>query len=300
MAEFCVEFEAIDNTFDTEFEGFTPVSDGGYERGYADGYAKGDVDGQIKGKAEGQDIGYADALAKRTDLVATANGEYTPSEDSTGFKRVSVAVSGKLPQVLNKTVTQLTAEDLQGTTSIGDYAFQECRGLQSVVFPDSLTTIGQRAFYNCRALEKIEIPSSVKKISQGAFYYCKALESVDFKNGISVELGVEVFNQSGIVSISFPQGISTIESFMCSGCSKLETVEIPTSVTSIGGWAFQSCTALKIVKLKPKTPPIIQSSTFSAGVPSDCVYMVDYGCGDAYRQATNWSAFANQIVEGDV
>lgn len=41
MAEFCVEFEAIDNTFETEFEGFTPVSDGGYDRGYAEGYGEG-------------------------------------------------------------------------------------------------------------------------------------------------------------------------------------------------------------------------------------------------------------------
>lgn len=44
MAEFCVEFEAIDNTFETEFEGFTPVSDGGYDRGYAEGLAVGGVE----------------------------------------------------------------------------------------------------------------------------------------------------------------------------------------------------------------------------------------------------------------
>lgn len=60
---------------------------------YNDGYKEGKEEGIAEGKAEGESIGYADALAKRTELVITKNGDYTPTGDSTGFKRVSVAVN---------------------------------------------------------------------------------------------------------------------------------------------------------------------------------------------------------------
>ena len=34
-------------------------------------------------------------------------------------------------------------------TSIGDYAFSECRSLTSVTIPNSVTSIGKSAFANC-------------------------------------------------------------------------------------------------------------------------------------------------------
>lgn len=40
----------------------------------------------------GKEDGFADALAKRTDLVATENGDYLPEGESTGFKSVKVEV----------------------------------------------------------------------------------------------------------------------------------------------------------------------------------------------------------------
>ena len=59
----------------------------------------------VKGQyPTGYEEGYADALANRTDIIVTENGEYTPIEGSTGFKSVTVALT-KLPEIERKTVS---------------------------------------------------------------------------------------------------------------------------------------------------------------------------------------------------
>ncbi len=57
MAQFVAVFEPINNTFETEFEGFTPVSEGGYDKGYANGFSEGEKEGFDKGKSEGLEQG---------------------------------------------------------------------------------------------------------------------------------------------------------------------------------------------------------------------------------------------------
>jgi hypothetical protein len=235
MAEFVVEFEAIGNAFDTEFEGFTPVSDGGFDRGYQDGYA--------------------DALSKRTDLVVTENGEYTPSEDSTGFKSVSVNVQfeNKLAQLASETITQVTADDLRGVTSIRPYTFRELTSLLSVTINKELTTLKDYTFYSCTSLETLEFEENSQLTTMGARAF----------------FGVKISNAT-----------------------------IPEKVVSIGDWAFGVCRQLKTITMKAKKPPTIQSYTFSSS-PLERI-TVPIGCADAYKSATNWSAFADRIIEGDV
>ncbi len=57
-------------------------------------------------------------------------------------------------------------------TSIGDWAFYDCRGLTSVTIPNSVTSIGNSAFYGCRALlTSVTIGNSVTSIGNSAFSY---------------------------------------------------------------------------------------------------------------------------------
>jgi uncharacterized protein YjdB len=70
-------------------------------------------------------------------------------------------------------------------TSIGDYAFVNCTGLNSVTIPDSVTGIGNFAFPNCTGLTGVTIPSSVTSIGYQAFWNCTGLTNVKFEGTIA-------------------------------------------------------------------------------------------------------------------
>ena len=63
-------------------------------------------------------------------------------------------------------------------TSIGYYAFNDCRGLTSVTIPNSVTSIGQDAFSYCSGLTSVTIGNSVTSIGFRAFSNCSELKNV--------------------------------------------------------------------------------------------------------------------------
>ena len=77
----------------------------------------------------------------------------------------------------------------EGVTSIGGYAFCNCKSLTSVTIPASVKSIGEDAFYNCKSLTSITIPASVKSIGVAAFKSCKFLTSITIPEGVtSIEI----------------------------------------------------------------------------------------------------------------
>ncbi|MBR0323907.1 MAG: leucine-rich repeat domain-containing protein [Bacteroidales bacterium] len=119
----------------------------------------------------------------------------------------------------------------EGTTEIGDYAFNSCDELTSIVIPNSVTSIGECAFEGCIGLTSIEIPNSVTKIDYSAFQDCNGLTSVVIPNSVT-EIGDSAFD----------------------GCWKLTSIEIPDSVTKIGRCAFAYCEGLTNIKVADGNP----------------------------------------------
>jgi hypothetical protein len=229
MAEFVVEFEAIDNAFGTEFEGFTPVSDGGFERGYQDGYA--------------------DALSKRTDLVVTENGEYAPSEGSTGFKSVKVDVAFRSP--FDDYVEGNTTELSSGASKVADSAFVGWTAPKSANFPNAVT-IGKKAFNNA-ALESVNFPSATN-IANSAFSGCSKLVSANFPSAESIS--TSAFEScSSLKNINFPK-VEHVNSKAFMNCSDLESVVFP-NATTVNSEAFRFCDLLTVVDL-PSVINILQ------------------------------------------
>ena len=72
-----------------------------------------------------------------------------------------------------------------GVTSIGVYAFYECRSLTSVTILDSVTLIDDAAFYNCSSLTSVTIPDSVTSIGSSAFEGCASLTSVTIPDSVT-------------------------------------------------------------------------------------------------------------------
>ena len=62
-----------------------------------------------------------------------------------------------------------------GTIVICDNAFSQCKDLQIVIIPDSVTRIGDFAFYDCGRLSRAELPTSVKNMGMCVFEGCERM-----------------------------------------------------------------------------------------------------------------------------
>jgi hypothetical protein len=81
-------------------------------------------------------------------------------------------------------------------TSIGAYAFNECRGLTGkLTIPSIVTKIGETAFQVCTGLTEVTIPNSVTSIGRYAFFKCKELSFIVAHPNYPIELisSLEVF-----------------------------------------------------------------------------------------------------------
>jgi hypothetical protein len=334
-----LEFEELENAFDLELEQVTEISDGGYDRGYAEAMEETEaeatiqedllaqvseaLENKVSGYERGKKEGFAEALDKRTDLVATENGEYTPSEDSTGFKSVVVNVPSKVAQIVDRTVREITEEDLEGVTRIGDYAFCSSR-LSSISIPSSVTSIGSFAFQNCASLKNVTIPSSVTSIGGNSFETCNNLPRIVIPNsvisidgsaflncGILAEVIFEENSQlttigsynfascSKLTNITIPEGVTKIGNYALGNNYLMEWISLPSSLKEIGSYAMRSCHKMTTVTIKATTPPTLGTNALNNCKALEKI-IVPIGCGDAYKAATNWSAHADIIVEGDV
>lgn len=75
--------------------------------------------------------------------------------------------------------------------------------------------------------------------------------------------------------------------------TNLTSVTIPDSITNIGTNAFNECTNLTNMYMYSPTPPTLGG----AAIPATTTIHVPIGSGDVYKSATNWSSFADKIVE---
>ena len=166
-------------------------------------------------------------------------------------------------------------------TGIGNWAFDQCRQLTSVIIPDSMTTIGERAFNGCSNLTYIVIPNSVTSIGVYAFAYCN-LEEIAFPDSVT-QIGDDILNscnnlkritvdpnnpayraagnclidrRNGVLLVGCQNSViptdgsvTSIYVFAFYKCEGLKSIVIPKGVTSIGYEAFYYCTNLTSVTI---------------------------------------------------
>ena len=159
----------------------------------------------------------------------------------------------------NKNVTSF--DELQyfnNLKTIDISAFEYCRNLKSITFPQSLEVIDVLAFNYCKSLKSITIPEGVKTIGRDAFSSCVLLESVTLPSTLE-SMGMRVFyGCSALKSISIPASLSSIEDSSFNGCQMLSEVTINQGVSAIEGYAFYGCTSMRNI--------VIPASVDSIGV----------------------------------
>lgn len=86
--------------------------------------------------------------------------------------------SNKYSSVIDRSITELTAEDFNGVTKIGNYAFAGSSSLTTVTIPSTITEIGNSAFYECLNMTNLQLLEGLQRIGQNAFYANNKITSV--------------------------------------------------------------------------------------------------------------------------
>lgn len=173
------------------------------------------------------------------------------------------------------------------------------REVKDLVIPSGVTSIGQWAFYNCKSITSVTIPNSVTYIGKSAFGWCPNIAAVYisdmaawcgitfvsgdsnplyvahriFLNGSEVKdlvipstvtsIGSAAFMWcTGITSVTIPNSVTSIGASAFNGCTNLPSVNIPNSVTSIGPFAFCNCTGFTTLDI-PNGVTTIEEGAFS-------------------------------------
>ena len=161
-----------------------------------------------------------------------------------------------------------------GVTEIDSGAFIQCRDLESVVFPNSVSfippdafsyernqklksvvipahvSIGARAFHSLQSLESVTLNrdgeaaappvSEDAAIGDEAFSWCMKLKQIEFPEGIR-SIGKLAFINCDMESVELPDGVETIGEQAFCQCAAMKTLHLPDSVKTIGDNAFMNC-----------------------------------------------------------
>ncbi len=179
-----------------------------------------------------------------------------------GFK---TAVVGTLNKIKSKRLVLL-----DGIKSINRNSFWNCKGIETIVFPESLEDIGYNPFVECsnihfeskspyfnvidgvlynkdcskiicypvwKAIGVVHIPDSVITLERGAFSGCVNMTGIELHN-------VNIINKSCFTN-----------------CVSLENIYCSDLITYIGEWAFAYCNKLNLISVNTDT--IIDNNAFS-------------------------------------
>ena len=137
-------------------------------------------------------------------------------------------------------VATSTIPEDAGITTIGQYAFYNCEGMESITIPANITIIEDEAFRGATDLKTVTM-AGVTEIGLYAFADCEALVELTLPNTLTT-IGAYTFtNCTALKTVVIPEGVTTVDEAAFSGCSKLEEVTYPTSIVRIEKNAFKGC-----------------------------------------------------------
>ena len=152
--------------------------------------------------------------------------------------------------------------DIYKVTSIGASAFYRSISLTSIKIPEGVTSIGKWAFSDCRSLEPKLLVYDKGTKCYGWIGNVEKCTNVVIPDGVT-SIGAGAFlGCSSLTSIKIPKSVTSIGSYAFRGCSSLTSINIPDGVTSIGEEAFWGCSNLEIVIDNSENNVKVEESAF--------------------------------------
>ncbi len=160
---------------------------------------------------------------------------------------------------------------LESVKTIGLWAFEEVKYLQTIILSPGLEVISERAFANAKKLTTIHLPASVHTIGNSAFSSCESLFSINLEHVAFI--GDEAFRYCiKLQKVTFGPQLSEISSGAFINCISLTSVEIPANIKNISSFAFADCASLQSVTLVEGLLTI-DNSAFSDNVRLSAIYL---------------------------
>ncbi len=157
----------------------------------------------------------------------------------------------------------------EGLLKIKSSAFLSC-SLTEVVLPDSLTVL-ESAFCECKSLKRVHIGKGLKELSAGAFLGCAIVAfEVDEENPYFKAVDGVLFSKDGKTLYAYPAGKPDKE------------YTTPAGVVTINGYAFAHAKCLTDVILSDgvryiRTYGFYEGSIKRLSIPKSLSYIGDYG-----------------------
>lgn len=201
----------------------------------------------------------------------------------------------------------LTSIDTENVEIIGEWAFEQCRGLVEVKLHDGLKEIRRQAFFHCTLLkseffpyedayiDRAALPNALQTLGAGVFTDCKNMESINMQRTQVKNILRNTYSGcSGITTFYYPNVVETIGEFAFSGCSALVGSFFPASLTSIETNAFHLCTKMSQVYCLGSTPPTLGTAAFDSSLKSISTLFVPEAAISAYS-SSSWNPYFKEI-----
>ena len=187
------------------------------------------------------DMAFSNCLYIESIKVANGNKKY---DSRNNCNAIIETTSKKLVLGCQNTIIP------NNVTSIGEYAFFNCKGLSSITIPNNITTINNHAFWYCRNLTSLSIGNNVATIGEKAFSTCEKLSSVRLNcNSIvsatrTADTSLKSIFGEQVQTYILDDGVTKVGSNAFSGCSNMNSIYISENITSIDKDAFSDCNGL--------------------------------------------------------
>ena len=267
----------------------------------ANEYAVNQADLQAVADAIREKGGTSDALSFPDGFVNAVGG----IQAGTGASSLDQYIRGEITELYSEAETiasnvfassyLLRKVSFPYAAKIPDGMFREAKYIKEVNFP-SATSVGNNAFRSS-PIETVYAPRVKNVVSEG-FVMCSKLAYVDFWPELE-SIGGGGFSRcsslQGEVTLPKLTTMSNSAFEQCSGITKLDFSVLSSSILSA---AFYKCTALESVIFRHGAMLTLANTNAFSETPiaSGTGYIyVPSALADAYKTATNWLVYADQI-----
>ena len=203
------------------------------------------------------------------------------------------------PQDFSEEIKNLPSGEAVNTLgeTIVDKTGKGVKQLLKVVIDNSVTTIRTNAYYYLDKVPDFVLHNGIKSIAASAFAQCRSLSAITIPNSVE-SIGSYCFASCiALKNIIFPDKVVLLEKAVCNNCAKLESVIVKGNISEIASYSFSGTSLRSLVlsgvdDVATLSADALQQTPIANG--TGYIYVPD-NLVDAYKSATNWSAYAGQI-----